>query len=279
MEHYGNGRQSIMYTLPNRVNEIMKSLHNTNNWYNFLINLSGKITPVIADRSRKMLNSLDQKCKKPVSDKFNVSDIGLKEFLTQMSLPTVPHNVENYQVNLFELRMLIKILDQIVVGYNVSQSGNKLSVKGTNIKISDVIRMDEWNQATTIELLALQSILIYADINRIGHNVQLTFIAPVWDISGQRQINLNGAAGTPHPHPMAINGENGKPGTPGSPAGSFFGVGSHFSHNNTLSILANGGNGAAGQNGGHGRFFFREFTANKTNWALFGFDMFPSIII
>lgn len=253
---YGSHQLLKSTDILNRQNAMSKRLKDSCNWYHFLVDLNEKAVSSMSDESNANLYALFLKSSLQESQKISVSDIGLKEFISPL-LITLDRNVENMEINYFELSLLKKILSDNLLGYNVRRSANRITITRKHIKISDVIEMDEWKNATDIEIFAQEKVIFDADIVKIGEEVHLSIIAPTWDIFGTREINLNGASGKPYYSPKAangvssVNGQDGKPGLPGSPAGSFFGIGDVFSHN-TLTILANGGDGDAGQDGGDG---------------------------
>lgn len=143
-------------------------------------------------------------------------------------------------------------------------SHDKLTVEGFDIKISDVLEIECIDNATFIEIFALDRIIVDENIDKTGLAVQLSMIAPKWEVLSESVIALDGIAGKSHSNPKAFNGvgngRSGKPGQPGGNSGSFFGVGKTFNNDAFLKITANGGNGGAGQDGGEGldNFFLIE---------------------
>lgn len=135
-------------------------------------------------------------------------------------------------------------------------SHNKLTVEGFDVKIKDTLKIDCIYNATFIEIFALDRITVDENIDKLGLAVQLSMIAPKWEVLSERVITLDGIAGKPHSNPKAFNGvgngRSGKPGQPGSSSGRFFGVGKTFNSDAFLKITANGGNGGVGQDGGEG---------------------------
>ena len=110
-----------------------------------------------------------------------------------------------------------------------------------------------------MELLALNKVFIDTDLDLTGNEVQLSIIAPTWEVLGRSKIILDGKSGEKHTPSKSASGnrpgrhgDDGLPGRPGGPAGSFFGIGKQFINDDLLLISANGGNGGRGQDGGDG---------------------------
>lgn len=137
-------------------------------------------------------------------------------------------------------------------------SMNKLTVKGYNVKISDVHKIE--CSAKSIEIFALNQLIIDKDIDKTGLEVQLSLIAQTFIIKGTRSIKLNGISGGERLPPKASvgvgNGRHGKPGNPGVSGGSLMAIGKHFVNDEQLKMYINGGNGGAGQDGGDGTKHF-----------------------
>ncbi len=145
------------------------------------------------------------------------------------------------------------------------RASGTLVIRGTYIKFSKIITDTKKlsvtcsNKPTKVNIFAANTVVVDRDLEAIGDQLQLTIIAPKWDIVGNRSIILDGAPGAAHESAQAHNGDSpgasgadGHPGLPGGPAGSFFGIGSHFIHSSQLTITANGGHGGPGQAGGDG---------------------------
>lgn len=133
-------------------------------------------------------------------------------------------------------------------------SMEKLIVKGYNVRISDVNRIKCVSES--IEIFALQELLIDSNIDKTGYGVQLSLISPLIKINGTRSIKLSGKSGKKHSPSKAIDGvgdgRHGKPGNPGISSGSFMAIGKRFLFEGQLKLYINGGDGGAGQDGGDG---------------------------
>lgn len=124
-----------------------------------------------------------------------------------------------------------------------------MTVKGFNIRISDVIKHECWSTASDIKIFALHKISIDCDV--IKNSAQLSIYAPTWESIGNQEIILSGENGESHKIQL-VAGKNGEPGLPGGAGGLFIGVGQNFINADELIIKANGGDGGPGQNGAKG---------------------------
>lgn len=138
---------------------------------------------------------------------------------------------------------------------------NKLVVKGNIIRMSEILNMTCIQTAKYVELFALESVIIDKNFTKSGQ-VQLSIIAPKWEIINQTKIVLDGKSVFPlhNINDQAASGigryKDGKPGKPGESSGSFLGIGKEFVNAENLHIHLNGGDGGPGQSGGNGRNIF-----------------------
>lgn len=135
-------------------------------------------------------------------------------------------------------------------------SFNKLIVEGFDIYTSDVLNISCFRTVKFIEIFAVNKFVVDADIDRTELKVQLSIVAPTFEIVGQRKINLSGKFGQPPSPQKALpsvgNGRDGKPGNPGGSSGSILVISKLFINENNCEIYINGGDGGAGQDGGNG---------------------------
>ena len=137
-----------------------------------------------------------------------------------------------------------------------------LEIRGDIVRTSDFIYSPSRceDKIDFVEIYALNTIFIDANISFVGEKLQVTIIAPSWQVIGSKYINLNGKTGEAHKEPKAKkgytqgikNGKDGKAGLPGGLGGSFYGIAKTVVNPENLKISVNGGNGAAGQDGGNG---------------------------
>lgn len=138
------------------------------------------------------------------------------------------------------------------------ENNSKLVIKGYNVTISDLLNVKCMTQAKYIEVFALNKLIIDADIDKTGKEAQITLIAPIWEISGNRKIILDGKRTESKPEKLPIV-RMGRPGKPGQPSGSILGIGYTFNNDKQLNIHLNGARGERGGRGGIGLKFMYEF--------------------
>lgn len=111
-----------------------------------------------------------------------------------------------------------------------------------------------------VQIQALHTVSIDESLeSEVFAGINVSIIAPKWEIRNDRTINLSGKANTTTFSSRATDGSSwgdhgtdGSPGAPGGNAGHFFGIGLAFSGIDGLTINANGGQGGPGQVGGNG---------------------------
>lgn len=142
-------------------------------------------------------------------------------------------------------------------------TSDTLIVKMNNIYISEILNITCMKQAKFVELFALETLVVDEDFDMTGHKVQLSIIAPKWEVIDERKIVLNGRMVTTFHIDYAASGivsfKDGKPGKPGDSAGCFLGIGNEFINGENLQIHVDGGIGGPGQFGGNGIPYFQLF--------------------
>ncbi|XP_051165539.1 uncharacterized protein LOC127284239 [Leptopilina boulardi] len=130
----------------------------------------------------------------------------------------------------------------------------KLEIRGKIIKFDDIFKKNYCSgKVKIIQLFAWEKIIIDRDLIKIGEELQLNIIGPIWEIVFQRIINLDGATANNWKIHNSKNGNNdGLPGLPGGPGGIFFGIYEKLIGGKNLIISSNGGNGSDGKNGKKG---------------------------
>lgn len=154
-------------------------------------------------------------------------------------------------MNSFKLKKLSEVLQLTMYDYGaVFCFPNKLSVKGYNVKISDVVQMDCPGDITFMEIFVMNNLFIDADLRKVGVDLQLAIIAPTWEVIGKRKITLQGAAGeahnpstAEHGTPDSNNGMSGLPGNSGFSAGCLLAIGDKFINDEQLEVHLIGGKG------------------------------------
>lgn len=74
---------------------------------------------------------------------------------------------------------------------------NKLLVTGYNIKLSHVLQLECSKKVQSLEIFAANKLYIDEDIDKTGEKMQISFIAPIWEVVKKRKIVLNGMNGKP----------------------------------------------------------------------------------
>lgn len=263
--------QTLTNQLIHQVNDIVKSLQNSRDWYGFLMYLEEELTNIdfLNDDMKIVARSIMDNLKMidyGENDKLiNIGDIGLKPLLEKSTNNKISYIHSQSTVNLVQLKALKNILNEFTNDrLTTTCSSNQLNMelKGNVIKMSDVLKDDCYATARNIKIFALNKLIVDENIDKTGQQAQILIIAPTWDINEHRSFILDGENGKNHSLEIAANGtganehpgdgENGEPGLPGSGGGNFFAIGSKFLHGELLTIQANGGNGGAGQHGGNG---------------------------
>lgn len=117
------------------------------------------------------------------------------------------------------------------------------------------------NDVREVQIHALHTVSIDENLDGAEfRGVNVTIIAPKWDVRNDRTIDLTGKDCTHRYTTRAADattagghGTDGSPGQPGENGGHFFGLGIAFSGSDRLTITANGGKGGPGQAGGNGQ--------------------------
>lgn len=236
-------------------------------WYDFLSDLYERISEMNLkakrlsyDQIKSDVRDLMEKCSNvEETERTNLNEIGLQKFLDGINIK-MNYGMGKMPIDSFQLNALKAVLDASINNKLTCSSDGSI-ITGFNIKMSDVIEMKCCQIAPTIRIFALHKVLYDVDFERTndGNPKQISIIAPVWKMLGNREINLNGKNGIDYPfsaddgHRYYIDGTNGAPGKPGTSAASFFGIGNEFVGDLMLSIQAIGGDGGSGQGGGIGK--------------------------
>lgn len=245
----------------NELNKKVKSLKDSKKWYIFLNELKDKLSKYELQDMKSSTQKLMIQCSMidEAGDK-DINDIDLKEFLEIIKESSLYDNIAKLKVNSFKLKKLKAILNEYSNSEIMSQcSSDKLTVRGYNIKLSDITKVNCFPFVNRIEIMALNRFYVDSNMNETGKETHLYVIAPTWEVFGGIEIDLNGEKGKSYREPSARNGitnsENGADGSvgfPGGLGGSILFIGERFINAPKLKIYSNGGNGGLGQNGGNG---------------------------
>ncbi|XP_075231503.1 uncharacterized protein LOC142330232 [Lycorma delicatula] len=150
---------------------------------------------------------------------------------------------------------------------NISCDDGKITVKGYYVTLSSIKNntlLKNYCGNTPIKMLiiyGLHTVFIDTDLTEeYFKGINIMIAAPVWEIIGKREINVDGIPGKTHNNTKAEDGKelgesgrDGLDGLSGGNGGNVFGIGSYFINEENLVINANGGKGGPGQHGGNGK--------------------------
>lgn len=257
-------KHSILFEYPVKsLNELKKYITESKQWYDFIFNLHSIL---LHFNDFVDVEKLVAQCSNDDGE-INISKMTeLKTLLAQINNKTLDAVYAKFSsaatVDFLKKTALKTVLSQTIYNqsFPICPENDNLSVTGYTVRISDVIKNAKcWKEAKLIQIFALDKVIIDADIDKIGKNATVAIIAPSWRISGKREINLAGIAGSAREPTNASegknrkeNGRNGEPGLAGGSGGHFFGFGNQFTNAELLEIIANGGRGGVGQDGGNG---------------------------
>ncbi|XP_055850200.1 uncharacterized protein LOC129914816 isoform X2 [Episyrphus balteatus] len=251
-----------MMVLKIEAENIVESIENMNKIYEFLNNLQANLASYSAQELKQdnrivnIMRSCESSKSKGLKD-----FVDLENIVNEMDTDLIYRKTRALILNQFQLKHLRSIFSAFLgeLEFSCQSSSKPMIIKGYNVRMSDVVKIECWSEATNIQIFALNKIFLDSTIDKTGKEAQLSIIAPTWEVFGRQKIILNGKPGTPHERARAKsssfnteNGADGLAGLPGGPAGHFFGVGEKFINAEYLEIQANGGKGGPGQYGGNG---------------------------
>lgn len=274
----------------NQIADQRAYLNESQLWYNFMIDLSDKLSKYRVQQQSKNFDGnriLNLEINDQNEDKM-VSALDIQSQLDHVD-PEIYPKIQYLHVNTYKLKLLQGIWSQsmLPITKDCSSDGNLLIVKGFNVLISDILDSECWSNAAHIEIFAMNKVFLDADIKR--PSIYLSIISPAWEIvlnngASNRQINLRGAdspnynssarEGISYPNVNETRknvkypekGENGMAGVRGGSGGNFFGIGWSI-NDNQLVLNVNGGDGGNGQDGGNGNFlFYFHFKSMRIDW-------------
>lgn len=185
--------------------------------------------------------------------------------------------IENVRVNRYMLHSLQTIWSNSMSELSIEcENGTRIRVMGDFVSVRHAIdtAVDCWSMAGQIEIFALNTVFIDADIDKRDTNINLTIIAPTVEIIESpeqqlRQILLIGK-NISEELPAAKNGSvdsnrngtSGMQGIRGGAGGNILCIGHWFLNDQHLRIDVGGGKGGTGQTGGNG-----EQNMTKLKWS------------
>ncbi|OXU30064.1 hypothetical protein TSAR_017053 [Trichomalopsis sarcophagae] len=281
------------------IDEITEDLRNSQSWYTFLIDFHNSLSRYSAQEARESIkgytkhlinehliwNDKEMRQKMELDEENDQSDINPSEYEERkqniaMSVEKIitTANLNNWDqissslakatISNTKLKFLSKMLESLLISPSdkiiSTCSDNKLQIQGQFIKLSDVSKEEhskcKGKPVKEIELFASNTVFIDGALNKTGEEIQLSIVAPTWEIIGKPKIILDGKPGEPHEVDTAPDtftvpgaaGNDGLPGKPGGPSGSLLAIGSNFINEENLVISLVGGKGGPGQKGSDG---------------------------
>lgn len=123
---------------------------------------------------------------------------------------------------------------------NITCVADKFILKGYIVYMSNVVKLECYQNAKFINIFALLKVYIDVDINKIGKSAELSIISPIWEIDRRIQINMQGEHEMEYQREAQPNDKNGdrdgEDGLSGEPGVGFLGIASFFIKGNLLSI-------------------------------------------
>lgn len=159
---------------------------------------------------------------------------------------------------LIELNEIIEFALQFPSQYECS--GEVMTIRGNFVKSSD-IKPWKCGSISKITVFVVHTFFVDNDLNLNGYK-ELKIYADKWIVLREATFNLNGFDGEAQSRPQSP-GTPGRRGNSGTNAGNFFGLSREMIRGNLLTINANGGNGAAGQDGTASDDVVPTFTRTK----------------
>lgn len=246
----------------------MNYLENSQKWYKFLLNMYDDLSHYDIQKDITL-------CRNAVSN-FNVRNDDnetliknkLKLFFEQCLIHNHEYNhIKDVKLDDSKVNALNKLLNYTLRYFSYPScdpdTPNKLVLRGYFVKFSDIVNttVNCSERVEIMEVFAFNKVFIDASLNKTGAKVQLSILAPIWDIQGEQNITISGSPGSAHlPTEVltsysstSLNGADGKSGLPSTSVVNFLGIGATFTNAQKLTISVNGGDGGPGQDGGDGR--------------------------
>ncbi|XP_055850800.1 uncharacterized protein LOC129915338 [Episyrphus balteatus] len=251
-----------MLVLKIEAENIVTSIENMSKIYEFLNNLQANLASYSAQKLKQdnrianIMRSCESSKSKALKDVVDLENI-VKEIGTE----PIYRKIKTLILNQFQLKHLGSIFSAFLseLEFSCQSSSKPMIVKGYNVRMSDVVKIECWSEATNIQIFALNKIFFDSTIDKSEKDPQFFIIAPTWEVFGRQKIVLDGKPGISHEKSRAKsssfnseNGADGLPGLPGGPGGNFFGLGEEFVNAEYLEIQSIGGKGGPGQDGGKG---------------------------
>lgn len=265
----GDTNQPISEHLASEFNEWTQYFEHLKIWYEFVHELRDQLSIYAVQQNKSVLNVPFMKVYIIGDDEDTVGPhiIELQTPLSYLANDSnIDHNaIENVRVSRYMLKALQAVWSSSMSENTIECTENRVRVKGDFISIRHAMAADCWSDAKQIDIFALNTVFIDADIDRRDENVNFTIVSPTWQIivaEQPRQILLIGK-NISEEWPLAQNGSieneknrngtNGMQGIRGGAGGNILSIGHWFIDDEHLRIDVSGGKGGPGQFGGNGK--------------------------
>lgn len=170
------------------------SLFESSVWYGFLIYLHEKLSGINVQENIEMYNTplLRYRIIRAIvqmgqnGSKF-FNEVEIPEFVNAID-SSIYLQIENFRINSRKLKLLLTVLHQATdCNLVTSCSMDKLSLRGYNVKLSDVTGC----KAKFIEIFALNNFYVDVDFQKPEILQQISIIAPKWVTIGNIFFSLN----------------------------------------------------------------------------------------
>lgn len=175
-----------------------------------------------------------------------------KQFYKCIDMPLIKSKIAEW----------ITLIKEMVSPSTLNFKDGVLAIKGYFPKASEIKKaIANYFYLHEVQVYGLHSFLVDEDLSgKHFKGLNLTIIAPIWQIPKERVIDLSGKNCTVDPEPSrSANGstssEDGKPGIPGKPGqsgGNFLGIAQTVHGIEKITLISNGGKGGRGGTGGDG---------------------------
>lgn len=218
MKIFSNQELNISIDIQNELDMQTMTMKQYLNWYNFFIELREKLSEP-SERYRLDEDSIYEKNKENDIDLYgslfkNDKEISVTDFeneylsKTKHLYPSIFQTIERLSINQIKLKLLEEVWDQSMHGVSIQffeESNAKRCVfKGYNI-VTGILpdsASDCLENATHIEIFALNRFIIDIDDILKLPEKYLSIIAPIWEVDkskrGVKVISVEGNSGEPH---------------------------------------------------------------------------------
>lgn len=241
------------------VTDIKEYFRDSEKWYDFITKFYTWLTSYCFQQD---ITNYDPNNVEILCSEKNHCKINIDKFVMGTSCET-SHNLKPFSKDINDIELsdsrigtIHKILKLAITDKIVGHcpTSNKLIIRGQLLRITDINKFQCNGVIESIQMSALHKLFIDGDLYK--PELQLSLIAPAWEVIGDRNILLEGTPGSSlgKARSGSVPGENGAdgiPGLPGGPGGYFLGITDSII-GGTLSISVDGGKGGPGQEGGDG---------------------------